>query len=75
MPNFWNNLNLNTNKNNKGFSIQDFLKFANESKGKDPNQMLQQMINSGQVTQEQLENAKGQAQGIYQMLKSIGIKI
>lgn len=72
MPNFWDNkTNVNTNKN--GFNIQEFMKFANQMKGKDPNQMLQQMMNNGQITQQQLENAQCQANDIYKTLQTIGI--
>ena len=44
-------------------------------KGKDPNVVLQQMIQSGQVTQDQVNNVKQQAQGIEQMLKTLGIRL
>ena len=54
---------------------QGFLKFAQEMKGKDPNVVLQQMIQSGQVTQDQVNNVKQQAQGIEQMLKALGIRL
>lgn len=76
MSNFWdmgNNQN-NFNKNN-GFNLQEFIKFARQMKGQDPNLMLQDMVNKGQVTQQQLDNAKNQANGILQMIQTLGIKI
>lgn len=39
-----------------------------KSKGGDPNQMIQQMMNSGRVTQAQYDNAVKMAQQIQQML-------
>ena len=39
-----------------------------KSKGGDPNQMIQQMLNSGRVTQSQYDNAVKMAQQISQML-------
>lgn len=73
--NFWDNLSNTKTKqhNNNNFNLQEFLKFAKQMNGQDPNQMLSQMLSSGQITQEQLVNAKEQANGILQMLQSIGI--
>ena len=39
-----------------------------KSQGGDPNQMIQQMMNSGKVTQAQYDQAVRQAQQIMQML-------
>lgn len=39
-----------------------------KSKGGDPNQMIQQMMNSGRVSQAQYDNAVKMAQQIQQML-------
>ena len=39
-----------------------------KSRGGDPNQMIQQMLNSGRVTQAQYDNAVKMAQQIQQML-------
>lgn len=39
-----------------------------KSQGGDPNQMIQQMLNSGRVTQAQYDQAVKQAQQIQQML-------
>ena len=39
-----------------------------KAKGGDPNQMIQQMLNSGRVSQSQYDNAVKMAQQIQQML-------
>ena len=39
-----------------------------KSKGGDPNQMIQQMLNSGRVSQQQYDSAVQMAQRIQQML-------
>ena len=39
-----------------------------KSRGGDPNQMIQQMLNSGRITQSQYDAAVKQAQQIQQML-------
>ena len=48
----------------------EFLKQLNQlkSKGGDPNQMIQQMMNSGRVSQAQYDNAVKMAQQIQKML-------
>lgn len=43
-----------------------------KSQGGDPNQMIQQMMNSGKVTQAQYDQAVRQAQQIMQMLSPGG---
>lgn len=76
MANFWDNIG-GTKPQSQGnnFNLQGFLKFVQEMKGKDPNMVLQQMIQSGQVTQDQVNNVKQQAQGIEQMLKTLGVRL
>ena len=76
MANFWDNIG-GTKPQSQGnnFNLQGFLKFVQEMKGKDPNMVLQQMIQSGQITQDQVNNVKQQAQGIEQMLKTLGIRL
>ena len=39
-----------------------------KSRGGDPNQMIQQLMNSGRISQAQYDNAVKQAQQIQQML-------
>lgn len=47
--------------------LQQLLQFKNSLTG-DPQQQIQQMLNSGRITQEQLNQAMQQAQGIVTML-------
>lgn len=56
--------------NNNGFNPGQFVQSLNElkSKGGDPNQMIQQMLNSGRITQGQLNTAVSRAQQIMRML-------
>lgn len=56
--------------NNSQFDINQFMQGLNElkSKGGDPNQMIQQMLNSGRITQSQLNMAVNRAQQIMRML-------
>ena len=57
-----------------GFDQNGFMKSLNElkSKGGDPNQMIQQMLNNGRITQQQLNTAMNRAQTIMQMLTPNG---
>lgn len=76
MANFWDNIGgVKQQSQGNNFNLQGFLKFAQEMKGKDPNVVLQQMIQNGQVTQDQVNNVKQQAQGIEQMLKTLGVRL
>lgn len=56
--------------NNNGFNPGQFMQSLNElkSRGGDPNQMIQQMLNSGRITQGQLNMAVNRAQQIMRML-------
>ena len=53
-----------------GFNPNQFMQSLNElkQKGGDPNQIIQQMLNSGKITQAQLNTAVGRAQQIMRML-------
>ena len=53
-----------------GFNPNQFMQSLNElkQKGGDPNQMIQQMLNSGKITQNQLNRAVNRAQQIMRML-------
>lgn len=48
--------------------VQRFNQFRQMFQG-DPQQQVQQLLNSGQMTQQQFEQLKGQAQQIMQMFK------
>ena len=58
------------NQGGGGFNVNQFIQGLNElkSKGGDPNQMIQQMLNSGRITQNQLNMAVNRAQQIMRML-------
>lgn len=58
-----------------GFNQNNFLQSLNQlkSQGGDPNQMIQNMLNSGKVTQAQYNQAVQKAQQIQQML-SLGVR-
>lgn len=57
-----------------GFDQNGFMKSLNDlkSKGGDPNQMIQQMLSSGKVTQAQVNAAASRAQQIMRMLTPNG---
>lgn len=50
--------------------IQNFQQFKNNFKG-DPQQQVQQMLNSGQITQEQYDNAVKMANAFQSMLNKM----
>ena len=51
--------------------MQQFQSFMQQMKGKDPNAMLQDLVSSGQVSQQQLDQAQRQAQQIANAFQSI----
>ena len=51
------------------FMIQQFMQFRNNFRG-DPRQQIQMMINSGQISQEQYNQAVQQAQQFQAMLNN-----
>ena len=53
--------------NNPLYLMQEFMKFKNTFKG-DPQQQVQQLLQSGQISQEQYNNAVQQAQQLQAML-------
>lgn len=42
--------------------MQQFQQFMNQMKGKDPNSMIQEMVSSGRISQDQLNQVQKQAQ-------------
>ena len=53
---------------------QQFIRFMNLMKGKDPNAMIQEMVSSGRITQEQLNAAQQKArqmQGMFEGMRSM----
>lgn len=55
--------------NNMPPIVQQFLQFEQTFKG-DPQQQIQQLLNSGKVTQEQYNQAVQQAKALQQMLNT-----
>lgn len=55
--------------NNPLQMLQQFNKFKQSMQGKDPNAMLNEMLNSGQVSQEQVNQAKQMAEQFSSFLK------
>lgn len=51
--------------------MQQFQSFMQQMKGKDPNAMLQELVSSGQISQQQLDRAQRQAQQIANTFQSI----
>ena len=56
--------------NSGGFNMNQFMSELNDlkSKGGDPNQMIQELLNSGKVSQAQVNTAMSKAQQIMRML-------
>lgn len=53
---------------------QQFIQFMNQMKGKDPNAMIQEMVSSGRITQEQLNAAQQKArqmQGMFEGMRGM----
>ena len=51
--------------------MQQFQAFMNQMKGKDPNSMIQELVSSGQVSQQQLDQAQRQAQQVAAMFEPL----
>lgn len=51
--------------------MQQFQRFMNDMRGKDPNSMLQELVSSGRVSQQQLDQAQKQAQQIANMFQTM----
>ncbi len=56
--------------NNAMNMIQQFMRFKNSFKG-NPQEQVQQMLNSGRITQDQYNNAVKQAQQFQNMLNGM----
>ena len=57
-----------------GFNANEFMKSVNnlKARGGDPNQIIQTLLNTGKVTQEQVNRASAMAQRIMPMLPTNG---
>ena len=51
--------------------MQQFQSFMQQMKGKDPDAMIQELVSSGRVSQQQLDAAQKQAQQIANTFQSI----
>ena len=51
--------------------MQQFQRFMNEMQGKDPNAMIQELVSSGRVSQQQLDAAQKQAQQMQGMFEGM----
>lgn len=59
------------NGNRQPNMMQRFQQFAEQMKGQDPNQIIQQMVSNGKVSQAQLDEAQRQARQMQGMLESM----
>ena len=51
--------------------MQQFQQFMNQMRGKDPNAMIQELVSSGRVSQQQLDQAQKQAQQMHGMFEGM----
>lgn len=54
--------------------MQQFQQFMNQMRGKDPNAMIQELVSSGRVSQQQLDQAQKQAQqmqGVFEGMRGM----
>lgn len=58
-------------RNNQPNMLQQFQQFMNQMRGKDPNQMINELVSSGQISQAQLNQAQKQAQQMQQMFEPL----
>lgn len=56
---------------NQNPMIQQFTQFMNQMKGKDPNQIINEMVSSGKLSQAQLDQVQKQAQQMQQMFEPL----
>lgn len=51
--------------------VQQFTQFMNQMRGKDPNAMIQELVSSGRVSQQQLDQVQKQAQQMQGMFEGM----
>ena len=51
--------------------LQNFQRFMQQMRGKDPNAMIQELVSSGRVSQQQLDTAQKQAQQMQGMFEGM----
>lgn len=59
------------NGNRQPNMMQQFRQFMEQMKGQNPNQIIQQMVSSGKLSQAQLDQAQRQAQQMQGMFNSM----
>lgn len=59
------------NGNKQPNMLQQFQQFMNAMQGKDPNQILNELVSSGKVSQAQLDQAQRQAQQMAAMFEPL----
>ena len=52
-------------------NMQEFQQFVNQMKGQDPNQIIYSLIQSGKITQAQLNAAQKQAKELEQEMRNM----
>ena len=52
-------------------TLQQFMQFMQSMRGRDPNQMINELVSSGRVSQEQLNQVQNQARQMEGMFSSI----
>lgn len=60
--------------NRQSNMMQQFQQFMNQMRGKDPNAMIQELVSSGRVSQQQLDQAQKQAkqmQGMFDGMRGM----
>ena len=57
--------------NQQPYMMQQFQSFMQQMRGKDPNAMIQELVSSGRVSQQQLDQAQKQAQQIANTFQSM----
>lgn len=74
LNNFLNNNNMQQNQNGNPMQmINEFMQFAKNFKG-NPQQEVMNMLNNGQMSQQQFEQLSQQAKQLQEMFKQLGIK-
>lgn len=59
------------NGNQQGNMMQQFQRFMNQMQGKNPNEMKEQIVASGQLSQQQLNSIQQQAKNMEQQFSAM----
>lgn len=60
--------------NRQSNMVQQFVQFMQQMRGKDPNAMIQEMVSSGRISQDQLNQVQNQAQqmsGVFEGMRGM----